>query len=788
MNPLSPSTYYVRHKRDALLLLILIALSTLGLYIMVSVLDSIPLRANVSYLTKVSQVYPAVGSTLENGIVSQIQTHPDVSRVIWDNGLQISPPTLIGLDSSRLIAVPDEDVQFLLTHFSARLKEGRMFSPRTNEFVLSEELVRALGLQIGDRIGRSIDEQYYGAIPDAMILVGILEGDPNLSQGPSARAGFASYEYLESHEAFAPRNPSLLVIPQEGRKEEVDEFLETTIASARTETETFREISQFVKMGRRGLYLIFGIVNTLVAVIVALVVGVINRMAMMRRMPEFGLLNAIGLHKQRLIGRLTLETAALAGIGWGIGLLLSYLVMAGLKASLYYSKGMDLDLTNPWPLLFTLPIPAVVVVFAVSSARRVFARLDSIAIIERGKLTMESESGKRKAKRSSTKPLSSRVFYQRHRRRGILLVVSMALMILGVAFPVFLISLPMNTMMSDIEYLRTVSEVSPGVGQAVDPGIIAQVKSNPAVASVIRTKRLGMQVNIPPGSQTYVRIYGVSENDLPMLMELLEVGLVEGHLPRPRSNEIVISAAVAQNRGLLLGDTVGRPVQERSAETALPIEDDIPTEMVVVGLLHRDDPWWGFASLEYLESHEDISSRKTRQLILPFEGQKDDVDTWLEGSVASPQTAVTTYQVKHREYQQTIQTMLLMIAGVEFIIAVVAAFALAILNYIFFSERKEEFGLLNAVGRSRSWLVLRTIKETSSAVGIAWLIGAAVCVMGITFAQSSIYAPQGLSLDLCNPVPWLFTLPIPLTVIAVGAGTISRTLSRLDPVSVIERR
>ena len=39
MNPLSPSTYYVRHKRDALLLLILIALSTLGLYIMVSVLD-----------------------------------------------------------------------------------------------------------------------------------------------------------------------------------------------------------------------------------------------------------------------------------------------------------------------------------------------------------------------------------------------------------------------------------------------------------------------------------------------------------------------------------------------------------------------------------------------------------------------------------------------------------------------------------------------------------------------------------------------------------------------------
>jgi len=788
MNPLSPTTYYRRHKRNALLLLSLIALSTLGLYIMVSVLDSIPLRANVSHLTKVSLVYPAVGSTLENGIVSQIQTHPDVSQVIWDNGLRISPPTLIGLDSSRLIAVPNEDVKFLLTHFGARLKEGRMFSAHTNEFVLSEEIARALGLQVGDHIDRSIDEQYYGAIPAPMILVGILEGDPNVSSGPSARVGFASYEYLESHEAFAPRDPNLLVIPQEGRKEVVDEFLETTIASARTETETFREVSQLVAMGRRGLYVIFGMVNILVAVIVAVVVGVINRMAMMRRLPEFGLLNAIGFQTKRLNGRLTLETAALAGIGWGIGLGLSYLVMAGLKASLYYAKGMELDLTNLWPLMFTLPIPAVVVVFAASSAKRVFSRLDSIAIIERGKLSMEGEHGKRKAKRSSTKPLSSRLFYQRHRRRAILLVVSMALMILGVAFPVFIISLPMNTMMSDIEYLRYVSEVAPGVGKAVDPGVIAQLKGNPVVASVIHTIRLGMQVNIPPGSQTHVKIYGVSEDDLPVLMEQLEVYIVEGRLPRPRSNEIVMSAMVAQNRGLRLGDKVGRPVQERSSETAIPIEDDIPAEMVVVGLLSGDDLWVGFASFEYLNSHELTKSRQTRQLIIPFQGNKNDLDIWLEDSVASAQTEVTTYQVRLRKYQQTIQAMLLMITGVEFIIAVVAAFALSILNHIFYSERKEEFGLLNAIGRSRLWLVLRTVKETASVVGIAWLIGALVCVASILIAKIAIYTPQGLNLDLFNPVPWLFTLPIPLAVIAVGAGTISRTLSRLDPVAIIERR
>ena len=48
MNPLSPFTYYLRHKRSALLQIALISLATVGLSVLVAVLDTIPLRANVS--------------------------------------------------------------------------------------------------------------------------------------------------------------------------------------------------------------------------------------------------------------------------------------------------------------------------------------------------------------------------------------------------------------------------------------------------------------------------------------------------------------------------------------------------------------------------------------------------------------------------------------------------------------------------------------------------------------------------------------------------------------------
>jgi hypothetical protein len=271
-------------------------------------------------------------------------------------------------------------------------------------------------------------------------------------------------------------------------------------------------------------------------------------------------------------------------------------------------------------------------------------------------------------------------------------------------------------------------------------------------------------------------------------MDLMGMQSVEGRLPRARSNEIVLSKAGAMNRGLRVGDWVGRSVRERDAEANPLIADDIPIEMVIVGLLSRDDVWLGFASLEYLEGHELTASRRTRMLVLATDGRKHELDAWLEESVASGQTDVATYAAAYREHQQEMRGLVQLFAGVESIIALVAAIALAALNYIFFAQRREEFGILHAVGRSRPWLVFRTVKETGSVVGIAWMIGAAVCIVGLIGAQSVVYAPRGLSLDFFNTVPWLFTLPIPLAVIVGGAGTMAWALSKLDPVSIIERR
>ena len=261
-----------------------------------------------------------------------------------------------------------------------------------------------------------------------------------------------------------------------------------------------------------------------------------------------------------------------------------------------------------------------------------------------------------------------------------------------------------------------------------------------------------------------------------------------GRLPRPRSNELVLSEPLAQNRDLHVGDVVGRPVNERDGE--------IPTEMLIVGILgpgsratlSTREVGLGFASGEYLASHELYTSWPVHLFVVPATGQKAELNRWLQETIASRRTLVETYARGLQDMDRATRGILLLFAAVESIIAIVAAIALAALNYIFFTQRRDEFGILHSVGRGRPWLVLRTTKETTGVVLVAWLIGATMCVAILLYAQMAVFAPKGLNLNLLDLTPWMFTLPIPIAVVTASVATIAWMLRKLDPVAVVERR
>jgi ABC-type antimicrobial peptide transport system permease subunit len=787
MNPLSPVTYCRRQKKSTLALLALIALVTLGLSVMVRLPDSFVehMFYSESYMTRVSLV-SAIGSALDPGLVSQIRTHPDVARVMQEMGLFVTWPPISG--SSHLFGLSESDMPVLLDVCDLRLVEGRLPRPHTNELVLSETMANGAKVWIGDEIGRASNGDWFAAIPSPLVVVGVLAGDgPDPASSPPL--AIVSYEYVRDHERFAPFwAPGLVIVAREGREDAVSAFLEEAI-SPYAKVWTNRQLQARIKRVSRNFHLMFGAVDGLVVVGIALVVGITNRMVLSRRLAELGLLHAVGHGKDSLVRRLALETTVLAVLGWVVGLALAWGLLALIRAIVYEPYGVNLSLANLAPVWFSIPVPVAAIASVVWNARRTLDRLDAVAIIERDQLSMEGRqqrtANRERALRSVDKPLSSWTFYLRHRRRGLALTLTIGVMILGVAFPAFIFGPMMDAWVALFEHLRQVSLISPLAELTVDPAVIAQIRERVDVAGVLPAIRLQVRVDVPPMAHPLVPVYGVSAHDLQTLISLYGVRVTEDRLPQPRTNEIVLSEALAQNRGWRVGDRIGRAHDGREG-------DDLPSEMFVVGILSskpgQEDLWMGFASLEYLSSHEFYVSRPIHLLVLPKAGHKDEMDAWLETSVASALTAVQTFDGMQTEFRLAMWIVLVVLGIVESIIAVVAAVALAILSYTFFNQRRDEFGILHAVGHSRRWLILRTLGESSSVVAVAWLLGAVLCGIGLVCMQAAAFAPKGMAFNVLNPAPWAFTLPMPVAVVAVGTGLVAQMLRRLDPVAVIERR
>jgi ABC-type lipoprotein release transport system permease subunit len=200
------------------------------------------------------------------------------------------------------------------------------------------------------------------------------------------------------------------------------------------------------------------------------------------------------------------------------------------------------------------------------------------------------------------------------------------------------------------------------------------------------------------------------------------------------------------------------------------------------------DNWLSLMSQEYVDSYASDWAADLSLIVIPKAGQRAALDEWLEHELDSERITVRTYGELRAWFDDIIGTVLLSFSLMESIIAILAALALAGLNYVFVTQRQREMGVLNALGLNRPALVWRVIRETLFTTGTAWIVGLVACAAILLILQRFIYAPIGLGLDFFNITPWLYTLPVPIAVLAASAGSISWALSRLDPVAIIERR
>jgi hypothetical protein len=318
-------------------------------------------------------VFPKKDTRIPKALLQQIAAHPSVERMIDSRNCFVRVKTLIGPMPFNLRAGRKDEMDFLLDRIGARIREGRMPEPGTNEVAVHENIMKANGWSIGREFGVDVDEE------DWMLghfkVVGILEGP--------VPVGVCSFEFLNNplQYAFSAKLwEREIVVAKPGRIAELNAFLRTLKdVKVYDKTRAVEDVTQ----GFDRIILVFRFISILLIIVVSFVVGLINNIFFAQRVDEFAVLMAIGHPQRRVFRMVSGETAGLMALSWSLGIALGTAVFAGFRAIVMEPRGIPLPMWQPGPLLISLVLPLVAQAFAVVTVLGRLRRLDPVTIIER---------------------------------------------------------------------------------------------------------------------------------------------------------------------------------------------------------------------------------------------------------------------------------------------------------------------------------------------------------------------------------------------------------------------
>ena len=357
----------------------MIVLSVFLIAAVVTIVNSIDLTVLTIYnYTKVfTPVIPrSLALHVDPAIQAAIRKRPEVDRSIETSGFFFNVNTVFGSVPFVCFSVTDEQRDYLLRRAGDSLAEGRMPAPGAPEAVISEGLAHNKKLKLGGLLADPTDTGTLVPAPMKIKLVGILKG-------PTWMA-FTSHEFAEKYLSYVPQ--SLLVTtknPDSANQTALGDQLLNTLDKTKVTVFAYNNLVKTLRTQLASMYLIMHMVNGMVILVVSLMAGMLSNIYFTQRISEFAVLAAIGLKRVTLVLHGVSETAILTGVGWVIGVLVTWAAMTAMQGTVFEPRGMLIDPRDIGATLNTLPIPICITLFAVATIGIRLSQLDPVTIIER---------------------------------------------------------------------------------------------------------------------------------------------------------------------------------------------------------------------------------------------------------------------------------------------------------------------------------------------------------------------------------------------------------------------
>ncbi len=389
---------------------------------------------------------------------------------------------------------------------------------------------------------------------------------------------------------------------------------------------------------------------------------------------------------------------------------------------------------------------------------------------------MRTRGGEKAGRRSN--PLAPITYLLRNAGKTIPLtgvIVLAVMLVAGIISMINSIPLSIRTIYS---YSKEFTGVTPRGDATKTLPILEEIqaKSPYAIDRVIICRVTVTEIQSIVGKWPFYFI-GMNDADTRYYLQRQRVTGIEGRLPRAGLPEAVISRPVAKNLNLKIGSEILGPTKEGGFS---------PNSVKVVGIAETDR-WLMLSSIEYLREYHfppiDLGMVSAKD---PAEQPK--LDQWADKHFKGRQAGILGYFQVEKDTNEMFATLYLILNVVIGTLVLVVTLMMSMLINIYQGQRLVEFGLLQAIGYTKKQILTRVLTETVLVVILGWVLGLFAAFGLLNLAKTVMMDPKSYALDVLDPVAYAYSIPMPLAILAVAAGTVWWRFRKFDPIGVVERR
>lgn len=327
-------------------------------------------------------------------------------------------------------------------------------------------------------------------------------------------------------------------------------------------------------------------------------------------------------------------------------------------------------------------------------------------------------------------------------------------------------------------YAEEMLGVGPRGDATLTPKVVAAIrKESPVpVERVMKCRVSRAQVQSIVGKWEFV-VIGLEQSDMEYYLGRMDSARLEGRLPQAGKPEAVVSAPVAKNLGLKLGDALLKPDSN---------ENYSPFPVRVVGIA-QTPRWLMFTNIEYMRANH-FPPIDLALIFAPTPAEQRRLDSWAEERFKGERAQVFTFGQIEKQTAEMFVTLYKILNVVIGTLVVVITFMMALLIAIYQQQRLVEFGLLQAIGYTKKSILKRVLTETLAVVVVGWILGVCAAVGMLNAVRAILMAPRAFALDTFDPVAFSYTIPLPVAIMLVATLVVVGRFRRFDPVGVVERR